>query len=330
MRELVYVSRRKLLEFKEEKPPAGWLRRLRSLGFKAPLSLGEVSVALGEPEEVPTATLERVIETIQDSAAWYEDIRSVRPGSWVHFEAEMNYATTSLRDGQLEPGDDGPLIFWEPEPFTTSGERISPSFDDPAYDPLADVRLVLHATADGLIGGGLRNEHFVEHEPRFPNPVPHDSKWLWNRNYTKAQAFFQVLHEMKRFDHPDVQNGRLLENIVESLDAYIPPSQPHGWRVTLGLPCGLAGPTTGIGLLQLPCMLSAYHLLNGVTLATRRRCEAWPWHAVSAAPCRGSAPGLIKSPGLGGATRARGVFELCRYPPGTHRAHLTLRWSPID
>jgi hypothetical protein len=140
MREMLYVSRRKLLQFQEVYSRPVWWRRVTKFGLKAPLSLGEVSLELNGPGGPRIPSLDSVIQQISLNAAWYQDQSALDPGQWVQFEARMNYATTSLKDGQIEPGDDGPLVFWEPE------DR------DLRRDGKRSIRLLLHATADGLVG----------------------------------------------------------------------------------------------------------------------------------------------------------------------------------
>jgi hypothetical protein len=157
---LIYVSQRKLTQFQEERPRGGLMRHLRSMAAKAPMSLGEISVGLAEPEKSSASSLERVVSAIQESAAWYGEVARAVPGTWVQFEAKLNYATTSLQDGRLVPGDDGPLFFWEPhtDPVEGPDTTLANQTDSPRR-----VRLVLHATSDGLLGSHA--DAFVEHEP---------------------------------------------------------------------------------------------------------------------------------------------------------------------
>jgi hypothetical protein len=99
------------------------------------MSLGEISFQLGdEPAGTPRHSLERATDIIQESAVWYEDVDNVAPGTWVQFEALMNYATPNLLQGRVETNGSHSLVFWHP-----NRERR--------------IGLVLHGTADGLLAG---------------------------------------------------------------------------------------------------------------------------------------------------------------------------------
>ena len=125
MRELVYVSRRKLLQFRGERTPRRLLQRINNIGIKAPMDLGEFSMALGsDTSQRNGEPVERVAEYLQQIARHHRDPRA-QSGDWVHFDTKMNYATTSVQPGRPTPGEDGPLIFWESAPQLTQAEYMA-------------------------------------------------------------------------------------------------------------------------------------------------------------------------------------------------------------
>jgi hypothetical protein len=139
MRELVYLSLRKLSQFQPERPRGRFLRRITGVGATAPLSLGEISLTLAGPDTQSIPHLDEVLEELDKrrrGVQWYED-EAVRVGDWVQFEARMNYAVVS------EPHltDAAPLLFWEPKRDRS---------DDGSTGQTS--ALLLHASPDGLVG----------------------------------------------------------------------------------------------------------------------------------------------------------------------------------
>lgn len=137
MRELVYLSQRKLSQFQPERPRGGFLSRITGVGAKAPLSMGEVSLTLAASTTQSVPQLDKVLDELNNrvrGVQWYED-GNIRVGDWTQFEALMNYAVVE------EPGlpDDAPLLFWEPQPKNPGDAPTGPS-------------LLLHASSDGLVG----------------------------------------------------------------------------------------------------------------------------------------------------------------------------------
>lgn len=148
MRELVYLSQRKLSQFQPERPRGGrFLSRITGVGAKAPLSMGEVSLTLAASTTQSVLQLDKVLDELNNrvrGVQWYEDA-NIRVGDWAQFEALMNYAVVE------EPGlPDAPLLFWEPRPNNPGDAPTGPS-------------LLLHASSDGLVGspagvsGGISN-----------------------------------------------------------------------------------------------------------------------------------------------------------------------------
>lgn len=135
MRELVYLSQRKLAQFQDEKPRGGILSRVTSFGAKAPLSMGEMNVSLAPASPKAFAELQRVIDALDlrsRGVQWYA-APGVQVGDWVQFEVSLNFAIATI------PGRTSaePLVFWEPR---RAGQPASPE-------------LLLHGSVDGLVEG---------------------------------------------------------------------------------------------------------------------------------------------------------------------------------
>ncbi|MEU2135249.1 SAVMC3_10250 family protein [Streptomyces sp. NPDC018352] len=150
MRELIYLSERKLAQFREDGSPRRrrWGRRLSELGATAPLGLGELQFALTDaPQGHPN--LERVLrhlESLTPKPAEYF-VASPDAGQWVKFKTRMNYQL--VRPTTDDWGDNGEpiehptgpaaVVFWEPHS---------------RYEPWsgAKPRLVLHGSPEHLLG----------------------------------------------------------------------------------------------------------------------------------------------------------------------------------
>jgi len=110
MRELIYISRRKLDLFRPDRPQRSrWLRRINQVSAKAPF--GELQVGLDGDSSEGGPSLHEVIKHIERSERpprWYLD-GGLCAGDWVHFEARLNFSI--LRGGI---SDRSVLLFWEP------------------------------------------------------------------------------------------------------------------------------------------------------------------------------------------------------------------------
>lgn len=149
MRELIYLSERKLTQFRENgSPRRRWKRRVSELGATAPLGLGELQFTLADgPQRHPN--LERVLrhlESLTPKPAEYFEA-SPDAGQWVKFKTRMNYQLVRpTTDGWSDEGEHiehpaGPaaVVFWEPH------SRLEPWSS-------AKPRLVLHGSPEHLLG----------------------------------------------------------------------------------------------------------------------------------------------------------------------------------
>lgn len=150
MRELVYLSNRKLATFDLGRR-RGLLDRFKAT-VKAPLGLGEFMVeADGSRRTVPD--LDRVLTELDRSErapVWFTD--DVMPGQWVQFEAPLSHAVVGTTAVFLDVE--------EPMPgYPMEGQR----------------RLMLHGAAEHLVGAGSRPRTSVEElsaEAADYSPVP--------------------------------------------------------------------------------------------------------------------------------------------------------------
>jgi hypothetical protein len=215
VREFIYLSKRKLSQFADDKPRWGFFRRIRNFGVTAPLSLGGVNISLSEPGKADFQLFERVRARIQVDAEWYENTSKVSPGSWVQFEARMNYAATSMHRNQLLPGSDGPLIFWTPSPTINQ----------------STVQICLHATADGLLGE--YPEIFVENRIDSNGRPDRNDNFQLRGPFTSSPAFFQIIQRLQKgaegIDSPgrskslDRSAGEVLGEALTWLGYCVPP-----------------------------------------------------------------------------------------------------------
>lgn len=146
MRELVYLSHRKLSQFQPERRRGGIFRRITGASAKAPLTLGELSVTFESSNARSIPHLDEVLkelDTRRRGVQWYGS-EDVRAGDWMQFEALLTYAVVG-EDQDLDAGD-RPLLFWEPVPPPEEfGRQLPPPGSTGPH-------LLLHASPDGLVG----------------------------------------------------------------------------------------------------------------------------------------------------------------------------------
>lgn len=140
MRELVYLSKRKLSQF-HVGARRGFFSRITGFGAKAPLSMGEVSVTLTQVAQKELPELEAVIDAIEsiERGAQWVDSENLEVGDWLTFDAKLNYAVHGEQGG-------GPLLFWEPLEEEEKA-NVHP------WPPIMRRTLLLHGSVDGLLGG---------------------------------------------------------------------------------------------------------------------------------------------------------------------------------
>lgn len=131
MRELVYLSGRKLSTFVPSRTRFGVFRRVRELEVNIPFGLG-AKAAFSESMQRQFPELQKVIDHIDQSGTvrWYEEAE-LKPGDWIQFETRLNYRTYEAGRGSGRRA----LIFWD-VPDGPPGMR----------------RILLHGSPDHLLG----------------------------------------------------------------------------------------------------------------------------------------------------------------------------------
>jgi hypothetical protein len=138
VRELVYLSNRKLEQFMLSRPRRWWQRAGVEGEVRLP-GLGGVKVTRpNEPAERARPELDRVIDALERSeraARWFTE-DDLRPGQWVHFEARLNH---SVMD---EENFRSAVLFLQPGWTTSPTGR--------------NLQLLLHGSAEHLAGAPPR------------------------------------------------------------------------------------------------------------------------------------------------------------------------------
>ncbi|MEV0052447.1 SAVMC3_10250 family protein [Saccharopolyspora shandongensis] len=129
MRQLLYLSERKLRQFQPDRPRRWW----RGIGSEVEAKLppvGSVKLTRSGQTDGEIVDLVRAIAEIEESdlpVRWFDD-QDLHAGEWVRFEARLNYATHAVEDEPFV------VFFWEPA--TVDGRP----------------RLLLHGSRDSLVG----------------------------------------------------------------------------------------------------------------------------------------------------------------------------------
>jgi hypothetical protein len=234
VRELVYLSERKLRQFMIGKPRRWGSRPSIEGEVKFP-GVGGVKVGSAAPaggdEVIPD--LVRVISALETSdraAGWFAD-DAVQPGQWVYFEAPLCYAP--LSDGTLP----------EAVVFLDHGEPTA------SYPTGGAIRLLMHGSAEHLLGAAVTSPASED-----------DDRTDGSRNpsrYTDLRMFARLLYRLNRHSpssdaEPDLDRMtapystryRLemqVPRVVELLDDLLEPQLTAAWmaghaRVTAILP----------------------------------------------------------------------------------------------
>ncbi|MFJ4672711.1 SAVMC3_10250 family protein [Kitasatospora purpeofusca] len=141
MRELIYLSERKLNQFVDDGRD-GRKRRVNQIGATAPMGLGGLQVGLSESKPSDHPRLAEVIRHLEKTNPALKSFTDddLRPGQWVRFTADMNYQIFHDPEGRRGPAISGPpaLLFWDPQP--------------PDSDGVWPTRLLLHGSPEHLVG----------------------------------------------------------------------------------------------------------------------------------------------------------------------------------
>jgi hypothetical protein len=184
VRELVYLSERKLRQFMIEKPRR-WVSRPPVEGEVKFPGLGGVKVGPTAPtgDDGVIPDLARVISALESSdraAGWFAD-DAVQPGQWVYFEAPLCYTPLSDRYAPLSDGHQPRAVV-----FLDHGEPTA------SYPTGGAIRLLMHGSAEHLLGGAVVSPASQD-----------DGRTDGSRNpsrYTELRTFARLLYQLNRRD----------------------------------------------------------------------------------------------------------------------------------
>jgi hypothetical protein len=141
MRELVYLSQHKLQTFIAGRPKRWWKRL--SLGAKVNVpGIGEVSASRSGDSSPDVDQIIAALDRTERAAKWFDD-DAVAPGSWVHFEAPMNYKVLERRPYKSM------VVFYDQH----YGELFGDLTGSRQRRDYAAKALLLHGSASHLVGG---------------------------------------------------------------------------------------------------------------------------------------------------------------------------------
>ncbi|MFK0182435.1 SAVMC3_10250 family protein [Streptomyces xanthochromogenes] len=204
MRELIYLSERKLAQFHEDAKPRQRLRRVSQWSAKAPMGLGELQVSLADEGTGQHPNLEKVLRHLDSLEPQPFPYFNAGPhgGQWVRFETRLNYQlvrpvtdNSNTPDGRFVDEAVGPpaVIFWEPHSPRQPWDNPKP-------------RLVLHGSP----------EHLMAASSADPNTAEGLSV---SRSY--PPGFMDLLYG--NMPHNGEQPGEALANLLDQLDQRMPP-----------------------------------------------------------------------------------------------------------
>ncbi|MEU6170167.1 SAVMC3_10250 family protein [Streptomyces tanashiensis] len=132
MRELLYLSDRKLRQFLPERRRSQIGRRLTAFRATTPVVGVELEAAAdSDTDRQKQNHLALVIRHIEEQALWFQD-PAARAGQWVYFEAPLNVFVTFMQPDTV--------MFIDPHPGAVDG-----------YDQSHGARLLLHGSSDHLL-----------------------------------------------------------------------------------------------------------------------------------------------------------------------------------
>lgn len=146
MPERIYLSQRRLADFRDGTANQGFLRQVHVAEASAPITTVRGGAPSHELRKEQNAALRQVVDNIERSARSF-DAEDVAPGEWVHFSRSLTSASVDLGEwGHERLADVELMVFWTPDDVAGRLER-----------------LVLVALPDGLL-----DDEFWPYELRRP------------------------------------------------------------------------------------------------------------------------------------------------------------------
>jgi hypothetical protein len=206
MRELIYLSERKLGQFQERKK-FRWWPRVSGWSAKAPIGLGEVQVTLAGQAAPERPSLDRVLRHLDGlrprPTPYFEG--AAEPGRWVRFDTRLNYRIVQpvRRMARELPV----LLFWEPRPLWDQSRP----------------RLLLHGAPEHLTGVVPIDRDDVYEYRLSPSSPSEIADFLYGRGGGpvrggRSLAMGRLLEDLDK-DMPPQMAGRMAGYARVSFDA---------------------------------------------------------------------------------------------------------------
>lgn len=123
MPERIYLSQRRLADFRDGTANQGFLRQVH-VAEAAPAASGRGGAPTHELRQEQNATLRQVVDNIERSARSF-DAKDVMPGEWVHFRTPLSSASIDLGDwGHERLAGVELLVYWSPDELAAGPERL--------------------------------------------------------------------------------------------------------------------------------------------------------------------------------------------------------------
>ncbi|WP_425271067.1 SAVMC3_10250 family protein [Micromonospora noduli] len=207
MRDFVYVSTRKVSQIQFGNERRRWWSRISSLGFKAPLGLGELTFSLADGAEASRPKLAEAIKLVERAnrpITSYQN-ESLESGQWVSFDARLSFKCRTWRDRNDQAR--AALLFWQPAPLESG----------------TTTRILLHGSPAHLVGAAAApdREFGFSYGPNFAEWLSRVSEGIArdDDSYTRNDQ-----GDVRR-DHADVE--KYAGQVLRDLDGG-PPTQRAG------------------------------------------------------------------------------------------------------
>ncbi len=124
MSERIYLSQRRLADFRGGTAGQGFLRQVHVAEAAAPTASGRGGAPTHELRQEQNAALRQVIDNIERSARGF-DAGDVTPGEWVHFRTPLASASIDLGEwGHERLSGVELVVYWTPKELSDRPERL--------------------------------------------------------------------------------------------------------------------------------------------------------------------------------------------------------------
>ncbi|HTK65479.1 MAG TPA: SAVMC3_10250 family protein [Pseudonocardia sp.] len=124
MAERIYLSQRRLADFRDGTANQGFLRQVHVAEAAAPVASGRGGAPTHELRQEQNAALRQVVANVERSARSF-DAKDVTPGEWVHFRTPLTSASIDLGEwGHERLAGMELMVYWTPDELSTGLERL--------------------------------------------------------------------------------------------------------------------------------------------------------------------------------------------------------------